>query len=100
MFIGTVNITYWGGYLVNVFANHFHYEASTFGYIICGQSVAYVIGCLLMPRFCEHLPRRLLFMVAIFCFSWTLLLLGPSKMLNFPDNPILTIVAFPLLGAW
>lgn len=96
-FIGTINITFFGAYIVNIFDHIYDISEDVFGYILSSLTVTYVIGCMLMPHCCEHLPRRFLFMVCILGFAVTLILFGPSKM--FPtDNKILPIIAFPLLG--
>lgn len=77
-FIGTVNLQFWTGYLATIFADPYGIEESTFGYIIASQTVAYVIGALVMPYTCEHLPRKFLFQIAMLGFGVCMIFLGPS----------------------
>ena len=77
-FVGTFNIIYWSAWLGPSFKLNFDIEDSVFGYIIALQTLTYVIGCLILPYTCEHSPRRFQFMFAMFGFTVTNWLLGPS----------------------
>lgn len=56
--------------------------------------------CLILPHFCESsFPRKLQFVIAMFGFTISCLMLGPSKLLNFPDdNQWIVIMGFPVMG--
>lgn len=97
-FIGTVNLQFWAGYLATIFETDYGLSETIFGFIVTSQTLLYVIGCLLMPYMCEHLPRKLLFMIAMLGFAVCMILLGPSELFGLPHQIITMVVAFPLLG--
>ena len=97
--LGTFNIVFWGGWLSTSMANpKYNFNTDNLGYVIGSQSFVYLVGCLALPYTCEAAPRRLLFCLATYGFSFCIFMMGPSKILNFPDNVWLIIAAFPLLG--
>ena len=52
----------------------------------------------MLPYTCDRSPRRLQFVVAIFGFGCTMIVMGPSQLLHLPDNIWVIISAFPFLG--
>jgi len=57
-----------------------------------------MIGCSLLPYVCGEMPRRLIFVVAIFGFSISCFLLGPSLLFHLPENPMFLFLSFLLQG--
>lgn len=63
------------------------------------SSIAYLIGCVLLPYTCEHAPRKLMFVFAMIGFGLSMFLMGPSEWLKLPgDNMWIIASAFPILG--
>lgn len=99
MFLGTFDIVFWGSWLDGEMSAYPSFNVDNLGYVIGSQSATYLIGCLILPYTCEVLPRRLLFVIAMFGFGISSFMLGPSTLLNLPQhNMWLPISAFPIMG--
>lgn len=96
--VGGACLNFWVGYLPNTFKNDFDIGENIFGYFLLLQTFTYIFSCFVMPMTCEILPRRFLFMVGILGFAVSMVLLGPSLILDLPYNKFLVIASFPLLG--
>jgi MFS family permease len=73
-------------------------EDSQVGYIFGAQSFTYLAACLLLPYTCEHSPRKLQFVIAMFGMSACLLMMGPSNLLDFPDKLWMIVTGFSIIG--
>jgi len=51
-----------------------------------------------MPCTCEHISRKFMFIVSMVVFGLDMFLMGPSKILNFPQQWYYVAAAFPILG--
>jgi len=98
MFLGTFNIVFWGSWLSDDLSNYPAFNEDYLGYVIGSQSFTYLFGCLLLPYTCEAAPRRLLFVIACAGFGISCFFLGPSKLLDLPQNMWFILAAFPLMG--
>lgn len=68
------------------------------GYVYGSQCLFYLFGCILLPYTCEHLARKVMFVMAIFFFGCDMFLLGPSQIFNLPYEWYYVVAAFPILG--
>ena len=95
-FVGTFNVFIWNGWLTSDLTNK-GFNPDYVGYIMTGESVLYLIACLVVPYI--KLPRQVLFIISLVGLGIAQLLLGPSEI--FGSNSVwLQIAAFPLLGAF
>lgn len=62
------------------------------------MSFSYLVSCLLLPCTCESSPRKFQFCFAIIMMGFCMLLLGPSKVLQIPENKWIIISSFVPLG--
>jgi len=95
--IGTFNCVFWVGWLTTELGKQ-GFDEGNVGYVIGSQSFLYLLACILLPNLCEKIPRRLLFTMGMFGMGFTMLMMGPSKMFDFPVNITMIISAFPILG--
>ena len=98
-FVGTFNVTFWSGYYSTDLAL-LGFDVDYVGYVLGAMSFTYLIGCLILPLTCEHGPRRFQFVIALIGMGLTCFLLGPSKLLGFPNNEWLVVTAFPVMGVF
>lgn len=97
-FFGTANLVYFQGYIAP-YMSHFGFNDEDVGYVMAIQQVTYLPMCLILPHFCEtSFPRKLQFVIAMFGFSISCFMMGPSEILNFPTNYWIIIFAFPVIG--
>lgn len=61
-------------------------------------SFFYLFGCLSLPYFGDKVPRKLLFVIGLFGLSICMLIMGPSKVFNFPVNKMFVLIGYPLTG--
>ena len=97
-FVGTFDIVFFQEWIATNLSDSYGVSVGFGGYMLAIMSVAYLIGCILLPYTCEHAPRKLMFVIAIVTFGVGILLLGPSKLFEFPDKLSLVIASFPILG--
>ena len=89
--IGTFDIMFFKGFLSIELVERDFGEDS--GLIMALPAFTYLLGCLLIPYTCEHTSRKFLFLLSMFGSAGCILLLGPSKILNFPDSVFLVIIS-------
>lgn len=61
-------------------------------------SFFYLFGCLSLPYVGEKVPRKLLFVVGLFGLSICMLIMGPSKIFNFPVDARFVLIGYPFVG--
>ena len=71
---------------------------TSIGYWFAIPCVAYIIMTLLISSYIAYLPRRLLFFTSFIAVTLSLLLMGPSTLLGFPDDVYLIIAGRGLIG--
>jgi MFS family permease len=87
--IGTFDIMFFKGFLsVDLEKKGFVDNA---GLIMALPAFVYLVACLLLPYTCEHSSRKFLFFLSMIGFAGCIALLGPSEILNLPDNVWLII---------
>ena len=74
------------------------FTESQAGQIMSISSFTYLFACLLLPYTCENAPRKLQFFVASLFFAGSLVLMGPSQLLDLPESKWLVTASFPVLG--
>ena len=58
----------------------------------------YAVGCPLSGYLCQLIPRRFVVWSSITIIAGALFLVGPSKLLNFPDQIYLIFIGLGFLG--
>ena len=96
-FVGTFNIVFFQGFIPNTLED-LGLDESYVGYVYGSQSVTYLLACILLPYTCEESPRKLQFVVSILGMGVCMLMMGPSELLNLPNNEWIIIAGFPILG--
>jgi predicted MFS family arabinose efflux permease len=97
--VGTINISYYKGIIGYELVDKGMNEDNV-GYVISINSICYLVACLLVPYTCENSSRKFMFFIAMVGFSFSNLMLGPSKILNIPDSIWLIIGSQPLMGVF
>lgn len=96
-FIGTFNIAFWTGFIATTLTEVGLTESEV-GYVFALMSFSYLVSCLLLPCTCESSPRKFQFFIAIVMMGGCMLLMGPSKFLDMPENKWIIIASFVPLG--
>jgi MFS family permease len=91
------NLTFFQGFLTPELTQYGLNESSA-GIVMSIISVSYLLGCLAYPRLFKSVPRKLQFLMSIIGFTTTMLLMGPSKFFNFPNELYVILLAYPLMG--
>jgi MFS family permease len=94
--VGTFDIMFFKGFLALELEEKGFGENT--GYIMAIPALVYLVACLLLPYTCEHTSRKFLFTFSMFGFAVCMFLLGPSKLLGFPDNVWLIVSSQPPMG--
>jgi MFS family permease len=76
-FFGTCFLTFNSGYMPTQLAS-MGFGEDNVGFVLGAQSFVYLVTCLLLPYTCEAIPRKLMFVVAIFGMSICMFMMGPS----------------------
>ena len=97
IFFGCYNTTFFTGFIGNNLT-YLGLESQYVGYAYGAQSATYLIGAILLPYTCEHLSRKVMFVLSILGFGADMFLLGPSQVLNLPNQWYYVVAAFPILG--
>ena len=75
-------------------------DEHTMGYVFAGQSLTYLLACLVYPFTFEHLPRKLQFLIGMIGLALCHLLMGPSDLVSLPDETWITVSGMILTGAF
>lgn len=94
---GSYNTTFFTGFLGTTLTG-LGFPESGVGYVYGVQSLFYLIGAVTLPFTCEHLSRKVMFIMATFFFGLDMFLLGPSSLLNIPNQWYYIVAGFPILG--
>lgn len=80
------NLTFWiGGYMSEHMAT-LGMDENDFGFLVSANMGVFIVTCLIAPFTCEHLPRRFVFVCAMFGLGIAALMIGPSSALGLPDS--------------
>lgn len=69
------------------------------GFYFAVEPLAFLPGCLILPRLLETIPRKLILCIDYFLISISLMLIGPSEILGIPGtNSLIIVLGLFLLG--
>lgn len=95
--VGCFNTTFFTGFLGNNLLA-LGLEDWHVGLVYAVQSFFYLLTAMALPYTCEHLSRKVMFLMAMFFFGADMFLIGPSLVFNLPYEWYIVVAGFPILG--
>ena len=96
-FLGTFVIVFYAGFLGDQLIA-LKFNENLVGFVFGSQCVVYLAACLAYPYVFEHWPRKIQFVFAFIGYAACDILMGPSKLLDLPDNYWIIIAGTCLTG--
>lgn len=91
-------MSYQSAFLTDVLRAEKDIDSKWNGLILALPCLTYTISCILVNFVVGKIPRRLLILISFLLLAFSMILQGPSLMLNIPDKIWIFLVGYALNG--
>ncbi|CDW79392.1 permeases of the major facilitator superfamily [Stylonychia lemnae] len=90
--------SYSSGYLTVVLSDQMNVSSEYIGLILALPAAAYIISSIAVNYFVEYIPRRIFIFATFLVYTFAILLMGPSQLLDFPKDLYIFLIGYFVSG--